>query len=157
MFRFDCVFLLRLLYVHSVFDRSVILLCRGHFKSRIGTKPESMLWKTIYSSMRFMRGALTSSHATTVGPSHCAKGNPFLLASSSNSCLERRDKQGKGGGRKRGRKWAKEWGDFICTQMDKQRDSLSLLSLAARPSLFSCPLIRTNTRFFLSLEMSLYF
>lgn len=31
---------------------------------------------------------LTSSHATTVGPSHCAKGNPFLRASSRSSCLK---------------------------------------------------------------------
>ena len=30
---------------------------------------------------------LTSSQATTVGPSHWAKGKPFLLASSSSSCL----------------------------------------------------------------------
>lgn len=29
----------------------------------------------------------TSSQATTVGPSHWAKGKPFLLASSSSSCL----------------------------------------------------------------------
>lgn len=32
--------------------------------------------------------SLTSSHATTVGPSHWAKGNPFLRASSRSSCLK---------------------------------------------------------------------
>lgn len=31
--------------------------------------------------------SLTSSQATTVGPSHWAKGKPFLLASSNSSCL----------------------------------------------------------------------
>lgn len=34
----------------------------------------------------------TSSQATTVGPSHWAKGKPFLLASSNSSCLRGRDR-----------------------------------------------------------------
>lgn len=34
--------------------------------------------------------SLTSSQATTVGPSHWAKGKPFLLASSNSSCLRGR-------------------------------------------------------------------
>lgn len=32
----------------------------------------------------------TSSHTTTVGPSHCANGKPCRRASSSNSCLQTR-------------------------------------------------------------------
>lgn len=41
------------------------------------------------------RRGLTSSQATTVGPSHWAKGNPFLLASSSSSCLRGRGQMGR--------------------------------------------------------------
>lgn len=37
--------------------------------------------------MHLQKCLFTSSQATTVGPSHWAKGKPFLLASSSSSCL----------------------------------------------------------------------
>lgn len=65
-------------------------------------KEVNRIWKTflppnphsLYKSVRWgaflfiLGGPLTSSHTTTVGPSHCAKGKPCLLASSSNSCLQ---------------------------------------------------------------------
>lgn len=86
----------KLLHLHRVLDKCLFFYLV--FES----------WKTIYSWKKCMRRALTSSHATTVGPSHCAKGNPFLLASSSNSCLERKVKQ-----TKQGREGKREDGESV--------------------------------------------
>lgn len=48
----------------------------------------------VLQNLHQSKGSLTSSQATTVGPSHWAKGKPFLLASSSSSCLVGGDRRG---------------------------------------------------------------